>query len=248
MSEFVTSCLTFTARRPRAKYRLLCFPFAGGSASVFKNWQKFLPPSIEVVSVEYPGHGMRMGEPLANRWEPLMAMLLPELTTLLDKPLALFGHSMGGVFAFECARAMRAQHNTDALHLFISGARAVHLPFEDQRLYDLPDADLAARLGLLEGTPRELLDNPDILKMILPIMRNDMEVAGNYRYVPQAPLNCKLTALCGETDPIVSMEDAAGWQLQTTQKFVLKYFQGGHFFLNSSFDQVIQQIAESFPH
>lgn len=243
--DMATSCLTFTTRRTRAKVRLLCFPFAGGSASVFKHWQKFLSPAIEVVAIEYPGHGMRMGEPMMSQWEPSLEQFLPEIATLLDKPLAIFGHSMGAVFAFECVRALWRQYNVNAAHLFVSGARAAHLPFEDQRLYELPDADLLARLGLLDGTPRELLNNPDVVRMMMPIMRNDMELSGTYRHAYQAPLDCPITALCGDSDPIVSTEDAAGWQLQTSRKFALKIFHGGHFFINSSFDEVTHLITDA---
>src|ERR671919_747384 len=87
-------------RNPAADLRLFCFPYAGGAASIFRTWPSGLPGSIDVAAVQLPGRETRLAEPPVRRLDALVAAMAPALEPFLDRPFALFGHSMGALIAF----------------------------------------------------------------------------------------------------------------------------------------------------
>src|SRR4051812_46136283 len=96
------------AARPEARLRLVVLPHAGGGPAVYREWVDHLPAGVEPVAVQRPGRALRWKEPAFRRIEPLLAALRPELEPLLDRPVVLFGHSLGALIAFELARAWAA--------------------------------------------------------------------------------------------------------------------------------------------
>ncbi|NEE36596.1 thioesterase, partial [Streptomyces sp. SID7982] len=104
--------------------RLLCFPYAGGNAQTYVRWRRYLSPDIEVCPMQLPGHGERIGEPPRHRWDDLLTDVrtrLEDLTTPQARPIALFGHSLGALLAFECARILVAEHGIQPVRLLVSG-------------------------------------------------------------------------------------------------------------------------------
>lgn len=91
---------------PDAAVRLLCLPHAGGSASFYFPVAQALSPSVEVLAVQYPGRQDRRMEPLIDDIHTLADRITEELSAYRDKPLALFGHSMGAVLGFEVAQRL----------------------------------------------------------------------------------------------------------------------------------------------
>src|SRR5688572_3060077 len=92
---------------PAARSRLICIPYAGGTAKAFQPLAAALAPQVEVCAVEYPGRSTRFGEPLLRQVGTIVEQLGPALLPWLDRPFALFGYSMGGQVAFELARWLR---------------------------------------------------------------------------------------------------------------------------------------------
>src|SRR5262245_19608067 len=93
--------LTVFRPDPSAKLRLFCLPHAGGAASLYRRWADALPPDIELNAVQLPGRENRFSEPPFVRWRPLVEALADGLASKLDKPFALFGHSMGAMLGYE---------------------------------------------------------------------------------------------------------------------------------------------------
>src|SRR2546427_5678317 len=88
---------------PQARLRLICFPYAGGGASVFRMWANDLPPEVEVCSVQLPGRENRLREPTFTHLTPLVHTVAPILCPYLHLPFAFFGHSLGALIGFELA-------------------------------------------------------------------------------------------------------------------------------------------------
>jgi len=105
----------------RASVRLFCFPYAGGGDSIFHSWQQSLPDTIEVCPVQLPGRNSRITEPPCKEMNQLIRLAGQALAPYLDKPFALFGHSMGALISFEIARYTRREYNAQPVHLFASG-------------------------------------------------------------------------------------------------------------------------------
>ncbi|GAB2608821.1 thioesterase [Paractinoplanes abujensis] len=223
-----------------APARLLCLPHAGGSASYYFPVSRALSPRIEVLAVQYPGRQDRRGERGLGSLQELAADVYQQLRHADARPTALFGHSMGASVAFEVARLMEADGVAPA-HLYVSGRRAPSA-HRDERIHLRGDADLIAEIRRLDGTAGGLLDDPDVLRMFLGVIRDDYRAAETYRWQPGPPLRCPVTVLVGDRDPKVDLDEAATWQTHTTGPFAMQVFDGGHFYLHSHQAAVLDTI------
>jgi len=231
----------FTSQRPnaRARLRLFCFPYAGGGPAIYRLWPQNLPADVEICVAQLPGRGTRMREQPFTNLDALVQAATEAIKPLLDKPFALFGHSMGAMISFELARRLREQGQPQPSYLFISGRRAPQLPNDDPLSYNLPDTELRQELLRLNGTPKEVLEHPELMELMLPLLRADFSVVETYEYRPGVPLDCPLTAFGGLRDSEVSREQLEAWREQTTAEFALRMLPGDHFFLNDAQTQTL---------
>lgn len=231
--------------RPQAQLRLFCFPYAGGAASIFRFWAEQLPDWIEVCAMQLPGREERYREPLLTSLPALLAALLPEFTAFLDdRPFACFGYSLGALVSFELARQLRQKHYPLPQHLFVAGRRAPQSPDTNPAVHALPDDRFITELRSYNGTPESVLQNPELMALFLPILRADFAINETYVYTAQPPLTCPIFAFGGWSDPIVSADSLNAWKNQTAATFAVQMFHGGHFFLKTASDQIMQTIAQ----
>lgn len=219
--------------RPEAKLKLICFPFAGGSASFYHDWSRYLPENIEISSVELPGRGMRFGEPLLYHISTITKPLLEVLKPLFEKQIMFFGHSLGAILGFEVACRLQDMGYT-AKAFIASGCRAPCIPQEETPLHALPDELLVAQLNQYNGTPSDVLNDPDILALFLPIIRADLQVNETYDVEPAIRLKCPICAFAGESDREAAPSLVEPWQSMTDSEFNLTVLSGGHFFLKEN--------------
>ncbi|MER6912300.1 NDP-hexose 2,3-dehydratase family protein [Streptomyces sp. NPDC000594] len=229
---------------PDPRLRLVCFPHAGGAATAFLPLARGLDETVEVLAVQYPGRQDRRQEPFIPSISGLVEQVLPELARWADRPLALFGHSMGATVAFEVARRLRDTGAGLPVHLLVSGRRAPTVRRRDVA-HLLDDAGLIAEIAGLEGTDAAVLRDEELLRMALPALRNDYRAAGTHEYLPGAPLDCPLTVLTGDRDPNVPLAEARAWQEQTSGPFALHAFPGGHFYLNDRIEDVCRTVTRA---
>jgi surfactin synthase thioesterase subunit len=220
--------------RPAAKLRLFCFPYAGGGALIYHGWQDGLPAAVELCACQLPGRGDRLHEQPFMHITPMVEAVAEAITPYLDNPFAFFGHSMGAMIAFELARRLRREHTRQPAHLFVSGRRAPQIPYTEPFTHDLPEPQFFEKLRLLNGTPGEVLEHPELMQLMIPSLRGDFAVVETYTYVPESPLQFPITAFGGMQDPEVSREDLKAWREQTTSSFMLRMMPGDHFFLNTA--------------
>lgn len=221
--------------------RLFCFPHAGAGASIFRAWASELPPWIEICRVQLPGREDRLDESPYSSVEPLLDDLLSALGPLLDRPFALFGHSTGALVAFALARRLGA---SVPVHLFVSGREAPTLPHVLPDLSTLPEAEFTRRIRDLAGTPSEVLDSPELRSLFFPLLRADLAIDERYVYTPGPPLACPISVFGGTEDVIANRDALEAWRDQTTARFTIRMFRGGHFFLRSEQTRVLAAIAE----
>ncbi|XVV05174.1 thioesterase II family protein [Actinosynnema sp. CA-248983] len=225
-----------------AATRLLCLPHAGGSAGYFFRVAQELSPEIDVLAVQYPGRQDRQREPGLTSIHDLADRLVAAVLPLVDRPITLFGHSMGATLGFEVARRLEGLGVTPTA-LFASGRRAPHRRrLERTHLRD--DAGLIADVRALAGTDSALLDDEDVVRMVLPAIRSDYTAAETYEYRPGPRLACPVVALVGDADPRVTLEEAEGWREHTDASFELAVHPGGHFYLNDSMPEVLRRITD----
>jgi surfactin synthase thioesterase subunit len=197
--------------------------------------------------VQLPGRENRLAEPSYRRLQPLVQAVADGLTPNLDGPFALFGHSMGALVSFELARELRRRGRFPAC-LLLSSFRAPHLPDPDPPIYHLPDAEFIQELVDLGGTPPEVLENAELMELVLPRLRADLEVCDTYSYAPEAPLACPITVFGGVDDQEVHPEELEGWREHTSGAFHLRLYAGGHFYLHETGGALQQAVAEELAH
>ena len=226
-----------------AKLRLYCFSYAGGGPQAYASWQAALGPGIEVRAVQLPGRGMRMHEAPLTSMQDLVVAFVQELLVQNGLPFAFFGHSMGALVALEVARFCARHGLALPQQLIVSGAAAPRYRAPSRDLHALPDAELIAALQEYGGSPPEVLEHRELMELLLPMIRADFELIEKYTYRPGRALAMPLTVLVGNDDSHATVDHAQQWQLETTGPCEVHNFNGGHFFIQSERDAVLERVG-----
>lgn len=231
-----------TRERPAARRRLICLPHAGAAASIYRQWPDGFDADVEVLAIQLPGRETRIMEPARTSLAGLVEELIPALRPWLDRPYALFGHSMGALIAFELARTLEARTGAGPSHLFVAGQAAPHRPSRHAALHRLPDQELLAALKALSSRPDRAMDNAELMRLLLPTLRADCALCATYGWNGGEPLTCALTAFGGRHDRSVTRADLDGWRRHTTGPFDVRLFSGDHFFVHRGRAAVLRAI------
>jgi len=199
------------------RLRLYCFCYAGGNAVSFMPWQANLDPDIEVCAIQLPGRGARLGEQLYRSMPKLIEDLAQVILRDAPLPFAFFGHSLGGLLAFEMARFFARHQLAMPEHLFVSGVAAPQFRNPSKNLHALPDDQLIQSLRDYNGTPLDILENRDLMELVLPTIRADFALAENYQYRAGLRLNVPITVLAGKLDVDIAPDQVNGWQKETAK-------------------------------
>ena len=230
--------------RPLARARLFCFPYAGVGGSVYRLWPIGLPPSLEVCTIQLPGREQRSREPLKTSIVDLVQELVPALLPYLDLPFAVFGHSMGAVLASEVTRALAEAGHPLPQHLLVSGRRPPHVSGTESDMHGLPDPAFIAELSRrYRGIPAEILEQPDLMAVFVPILRADLTALETHLPARRAPLSCPISVFGGADDRLTPREHLEAWRSETTGAFRVSVYAGDHFFLNSERSRLLADIA-----
>jgi|SRR5581483_3460586 len=248
----MTSWYLRNTKRTNAALRLFCFPYAGGSAVLFRDWLDLLAPRIEVMAVELPGHGSRRDEEPFTSVSPLVDALVSALLPDLNEPFAIFGHSMGALVGYELARRLYTRVGLQPRRLFVSGYSAPGWKRSSRSVHELPDEEFIEELRRLNGTPRELLEDAELMTLALPLLRADFRLVETYQHRPFPLLSCPVSAYGGTADKEVSADAIPAWRSFTKGPFRSQLFEGDHFFIHSAAPRIARQVeldlAPSPPH
>ena len=230
--------------RPNPRLRLFCFPYAGGGGGHFYKWSEHLPATVEVCAAQLPGRGARLAEPAFTDCRPLAQAVAQGLKPHLDRPFALFGHSMGALISFELALHLRREYGLEPAALFVSGCTAPLVRGGMSKTYDLPEPEFIEELRRLGGTPSEAFEFEELMRLLLPTLRADFELSQTYQYAPAEPLSCPIVAWGGLEDKEVNQPRLEAWRGHTSSTFTLYMLPGDHFFLHSSEAALFRTLRE----
>ena len=231
--------------RPAAAFRLFCFPHAGGAPVSFFPWTAHVSEEIECVCLQYPGRAHRLRETPSTSVQQLVDDILPEIEGWSEKPFAFYGHSLGGIVAFELARTLGRLGRPGPRHLYIGAARPPQNASSRPPIHQLPDNEFVAAVNSrYGGIPAAVAADSGAMEMFLPGLRGDFTAYETYQFRPSNPLALPITVFGGAQDPAVSPECLEGWRQHTDMAFDLRVLPGGHFFPPAS-TQVLIRVLES---
>ena len=229
-------------QKNNAYIRLFCFHYGGGSASAFRRWSEDIIYDAELIAIQLPGREERFNEPLLDGILQVVDNLCKNFHNYLDRPFIFFGHSIGAVIAFEFIRALRKKGITQPKHLIVSGAKAPQAPLKKQPIHALANAKFIEELRKYNGIPEYIINNKELMSIFLPTIRADFCISETYKYVNESPLALPITALGGLSDDTFYLDDLLKWKEQTNAFFKSYLLAGDHFFINTSYKEVIQII------
>ncbi|MGH0593692.1 thioesterase II family protein [Bacillus pretiosus] len=224
------------------RVRLFCFPYAGGGSSIFRGWEKDLSSDIELQAAQLPGREKRFMDTPCHSIEELVDEIAEAFKSFLNTPFALYGHSMGALIAFELACKLYKLYGVTPVHLFVSGKGAPQLEANHPPLYNLPRDEFIQKLLDLNGTPREVLGNEELMELYEPILRADFKVCDTYRYQKGILLNCPVSVFGGLQDAKISKGDLEAWKETVTGNSRVFLYEGDHFFIHKQKNEILRYI------
>jgi pyochelin biosynthetic protein PchC len=219
---------------------LICCPHAGGTADFFRNWPCWFPSGIEVVAVQYPGHGDRLDEPCLTDAGQLGSQLAAEVGRLRPGGVILFGHSFGAAVAFEAA--VRLTNRGSPPRAVVISARVAphHEPGGTVHLHS--DAAIWSELVRLGGTPPDIAADAEWRELLMPSVRADFRASETYRPSP-IRLPCPMTVMLGKDDDDLPRACVEAWQKYTRSEFAVQVFSGAHFYLTDHVADIAAEVG-----
>lgn len=217
---------------PESPMRLICFHSMGVGASLFTNFLLRPPADYDLIAVQTPGRENRGDEPVAESMDALVDQITPQLLPLLDRPVVIWGHSFGGIVAWEVVNRLRDRHALQPVHFVVTGTAPPHL------IYLWQKREVMLKAMVVDDSPEYLIslsryvDDPEFLKAILPLMRRDFPLLKSYRYHNKKPLECPISAFAARQDDMVYTDEIREWSQHTQGNFELIEVEGDHWFLN----------------
>ena len=219
---------------------LICFPYAGGGASFFKDWQKFLP-DVKVCPLQMPGREERFCDELYTDSDKLVRDIFEVMEIYKEHDIYLYGHSMGAKIAYSLA-AMSEAAGMDIKGIIVSGCSAPHTP-DYNPIGNLPDKEFRKALGEYNSTPEEILKDDGLFAMFEPMLRADFCLSEGFTF-EKVKLKCPISCLCGTDDKDARRDDAKAWN-EYTDRFEWNLFDGTHFFITENKEAVLDCISQS---
>lgn len=220
--------------------KLLCFPYAGGGAPIYFPWKDKLNNGVELNIVQPPGRGTHFNQQPIGEMPALVQGLLPQISDVLSGDYIVFGHSIGSRFAFEVVRQAISKGFPAPLHFFASGSASPTKRCIEEKSSQLPDEDFIKLLSRMNGTPREILENKELMQLFLPTLRADFKLAEEYYCKENFVIPTNMTVLSGKQDTI-SLERLQHWGKFAINTDVVMC-DGDHFFIDTHPEQVIDIV------
>ncbi|PEY73217.1 thioesterase II family protein [Bacillus thuringiensis] len=225
------------------KFKLFCLPHAGASANSYIGFKQFLPNYVEVIPIELAGRGKRFGETLYDDVDQAVNDIYKEINKHLNGiPYFIFGHSMGGILAYELTHKIYLSNLPKPEFVIFSGVNPPHRKIEHRR-HLLSDESLKKEILLMGGTPNELIANNELFNIFLPIVRADLKIVEKYIHQNNRKIfNCDIIVLNGISDILTSNEEINEWENYTSENFTIVHFTGDHFFVQDCMREIADVI------
>ncbi len=226
--------------------RVVLFPYAGAGASIYRSWSKFFDAQHECFAIQPPGRETRFAEDLlinVSDYAKHASQAIQHLPA--DRPLILFGHSLGALAAYETAVAL-LQAGRSIASLVVSGRQDPDSPSKREPISHLDDKEFVRQMATYNGTPAQVLENAELLELLLPMIKADFSMSEKYAGRAGATLDCPVLALGSTQDDWLDPESVDRWRAVTSGEFQTKWFEGDHFYLNQHTQKLVEFLTKHF--
>ncbi len=226
------------------KIKLFCLPYAGGSATFYSKWKKFLHDSIELYPVELAGRGRRSKEPFYESVNDAVDDIYRSIEGELDDTeFIFFGHSMGSVLVYELMYKIKELKNKVPAHAFFSGRYPPHIKRLDKIFHKMPEEEFIDEIYKIGGMQKEFFEHRELLDVFVPIIKADYKIIEEYNHVSKSDrLNIDITVFNGTQDKDVIPDDLKEWHSITDRECDVIEFEGGHFFIFHKHQEIVDII------
>ncbi len=219
------------ANRPNSAKQVVMFPFGGGSGFSYMGLIDEIDRDIEVVVINPPGHFFDGAKPLDNI--PAMVYLYSDnLRPLLKEKPLFFGHSLGGLVAYEVCKELGEKHNIKKM--IVSSVNPPHCTLDEVDMDSEMDSEtLVKKSTKMGGMPQIFKEEPAMLEGFITGLRGDLKALENY--TPPNPaavekIDVTATVLYSDRDYIVQLSTLKEWEHYLhCSEFIS--FPGDHFYL-----------------
>ncbi|MCD8011079.1 MAG: thioesterase domain-containing protein [Lachnospiraceae bacterium] len=217
--------------RESARFHLVCFPFAGGTAADFAAWKEYLPREYSVYPVLYPMRERRSGEYMPEKMEKLAECFVRENMSIFEKPFVIFGQCTGCLIAYEVCRYLWEHCRKEPLLFVASGSASPHVRIVEEQKEEICDQWLLEML-LREGRlTEEAIQLPMFMEYYFPVLKADFALLAGYGYPGDYILSCPILTVAAEGDTLVPMDEVQKWSRYTEAEHYFFRVQGNHYFL-----------------
>lgn len=226
------------------KLKVFMFHSMGAGASMFNDFMYQAPEGTDVYAVQLPGRENRKDEPLYTDFSKLLDDLELAILPMLDGAFAIYGHSFGGIIAFELTRRLRNNYGKEPVHFFSSATMA------PQMTVTWKNRDVLKQSAISSNSEQKLIglmnyiDDLDYVKKILPILRLDMALLVDYDYTDDHKFDFPITVFSAIEDEVTLPEEMAPWSEQTSSDFRQELVHGDHWFVSRNKDFIREQIGK----
>jgi surfactin synthase thioesterase subunit len=224
------------------KVKLFCLPYAGSSSSIFYKWMKYVNEFIEIVPIDYRGHGIRSKEPLCEDMEEMVNDIYDLIyDEIHDGEYAIFGHSIGTVITYELVNKIMIHNEPMPIHIFLSGRLSPEHKCESVRIHDAAPEILESEIMKLGGTPKEVFENSELASLFIPILRSDCKILDeyNFRRYEKFPVNLSIFYSLNDIKTKGNLYD---WKEYSNGNTDFYQFEGNHFFIDQSTEDVVHKV------
>lgn len=225
------------------KLNLFCLPFAGASIYAYRDFGRYIADFINIIPIELPGRGNRTSEPLLSDINKMVDDVFNQINVQQNIPYAIYGHSLGSILGFLLVKKIINEKLPQPIQLFLSGREGASVK-NNTPIHLLPKQEFIKKLQEYEGTPKEILQDNDVMNIFEPILRADFKAFETYVYEKSGPFDIPITAMIGTSDKI-TYEDTEKWQEETLRKITIKQFKGGHFFVFNHLQEISNEISNT---
>jgi external thioesterase TEII len=209
------------------KTQLFTLHFAGGNCYSYQFMRESLS-DFEVHSLELPGRGKRMREPLLANAREATADLLKQFKAAWNgKPFLLYGHSMGALLGGYLTVELEKEDKAP-LGLVVTGNPGPGAVKSKNR-YLLPKAEFVEELKKLGGTSVEVLESQDLFEFFEPILRSDFKIVEQEEHAYSELIKSPVYAIMGTKEQYASHIE--NWKTLVVGPCTTSLCEGDHFFI-----------------